>query len=250
MHLNHPLKKLKLSFAALMRIDNWWDYFADYLGFKKGGVVYRVGGARVLTRAGTIDKSIFTEVALENLYFPRWLSLGENPVVVDVGAHIGIFSVLVASRIKGGKVYSIEPSKDNFRLLLEQIKLNDVNVTPFNLALSDKAGEMKLYGGSHSARGSLLREEGDSHELVKTMTLKDFFNEQGIEKCDLLKVDIEGGEYPLLYSTPQRVFDKIDKIFLEIHEINGESRKALIVFLEKKGFKTKYDKEDFVYAFR
>jgi len=248
MHLNHPIKKLKLSLRAVARIDNWWDYFFDYLNLKKGYITYKIEGKKIKTRAGTIDRSIFTEVALENLYFPSWLKLRENATVVDVGAHIGIFSVLVSSRITGGRVYAIEPCKDNFNLLLEQTKINDFDILPFNLALTNKAGKMKLYSGSHSARGSLLREEGGNFEFVKTMTLKKFFEKEKIKKCDLLKVDIEGGEYPLFYSTPKKIFDKIDRIFMEVHKIEGEDRKEMMNFLEKKGFDIEVKEEGFIYA--
>lgn len=250
MKLNHPLKKIKLSFRAIQKVTNWWDYFADYLGLKKGDVIYDIGGKKIKTRAGTIDKSIFTEVALEELYFPKWLKLSDNATVIDVGAHIGIFSVLASAKFKGGNIYSIEPSKENFEMLKEQEKLNNGGIQPFNLALSDKQGRMKLYGGEHSARGSLLREEGMKHETVKTDTLKNFFKKNKIKKCDLMKMDIEGGEYPVLYSTPKEVFDKIDRIFIEIHKIDGENRKELINYLEDKGFKTEYNEEDFVYAFK
>jgi len=250
MRLNHPVKKLKLIFMALSKIDNWWDYFLDYFGLKKGIVNYRIGGRNILTRAGTIDKSIFTEVALEKLYFPKWLSLPEGAVIIDVGAHIGIFSMLASSKFKNSRIYSIEPSSDNFRILTKQKNLNKANAELFNIALTDKDGEMKLYQGEHSARGSLTRKEGKGFEIVKTKTLRRFFSENKIEKCDLMKMDIEGGEYSVLYSTPNEIFDKIDRIFIEIHKIDGEKRGDLIRFIQEKGFKTKYKDEDFVYALR
>ena len=251
MKLNHPIKKLRLSVRAVSKIDNWWDYFFDYLGLKNGYVTYSINGKKIKTRGGTIDKSIFTEVALEELYLPEWLDLGESATVVDVGAHIGVFSVMASSIIGEGKVYAIEPSRKNFDLLIEQVRINDdKKIIPFNIALSNKKSKMKLYSGKHSARGSLLRDEGGSYEEVDTMTLKDFFRKEKIHKCELLKMDIEGAEYDVLYSTPRSVFDKIDNLFMEIHKIEGESRKELIEFLEKQGFKTRYKNEDFVYAFK
>ena len=250
MKLNHPIKKIKLSLKAITKIKNWWDYFGDYFGLKKGEIVYRINNKKIKTRAKTIDKSIFTEVALEELYFPEWLNLKEGVTIIDAGAHIGTFSVLINTKTKNAKVYSIEPNKDNYKILVEQTKLNHDDIRAFNIALSDKEGKMKLYGGNHSARCSLLRKEGKDYEFITTMSLKQFFDKNKIKKCDLLKMDIEGGEYPVLYSTPKKVFDKMQRIFIEIHNIKGESRGDLIKFIKKMGFKVHYVEEDFVYAIK
>jgi FkbM family methyltransferase len=243
------IKKIKLSIKALKEMKNPWIYFLDYLGLKKGELVYKIKNKKIKVRAKTIDKSIFTEVALEEKYFPKKLKLGKNSVILDLGAHIGIFSVLANLKFPYAKIYSIEPAKDNFRLLSEQTKINQTNIHPFNVAISNKKGKMKLYSGRHSARQSLLRKEGDNFDVVETLSLKDFFKEQKIEKCDLLKIDIEGGEYDLFYSTPKEIFKKIKIIFLETHEIEGENPGELIEFLKKQGFEIFFKEKDFVYAF-
>jgi len=250
MHPNHPIKKIKLSGTALFRIKNYRDFFLDHLGLKKGEIIYQINGVKIKTRAHTIDKSIFAEVALGDIYSPKWLRLKEDATIIDVGAHIGIFSIIAASKARKGLVYAIEPSKENYSILLDQIKMNNVNIKPFNIALSDKNGAMNLYSGKHSARGSLLRKEGGTSEIVETVTLNNFFKTNKISRCDLMKMDIEGGEYAVLYSTPKRIFDKIDRVFIEIHKIEGENRIALITFLENMGFLTKFKEEDFVYAYK
>jgi FkbM family methyltransferase len=249
MKLNHPIKKLKLSMRAISKIENWGDYFLDYLGLKRGEIIYKIDGMKVKIRAGTIDKSIFTEVILGELYYPKWLELEDSPVVIDVGSHIGTFSLFISNK-NNAIVYAIEPNKDNFKMLQEQIELNKLKIIPFNLALSDKKGEMKLYSGRHSARGSILREEGSEFQRIETVTLEEFFNMNKIKKCDLMKMDIEGGEYLVLYSTPKRIFEKIKRIFLELHSIEGENKGKMIEFLKQMGFKLEYDKDNFIYAIK
>ncbi len=55
---------------------------------------------------------------------------------------------------------------------------------------------------------------------------KSFLEEQDTQRIDVLKMDIEGGEYSILYSLSAQHFQKIDKIFIEIHEIDEEQNNA------------------------
>lgn len=55
-------------------------------------------------------------------------------VIVDVGVHIGVFSVKVARKFKHAKIYSIEPEKNNFQKLIINKKLNKLkNILPYKL---------------------------------------------------------------------------------------------------------------------
>jgi hypothetical protein len=77
-------------------------------------------------------------------------------------------------------------------------------------------------------------------QKVQTTTLEGIFEKNRIEKCDLLKLDCEGSEFKIIYSTPKGIFDKISHIFLEYHDwIEGESSKELKNFLEKMRYKVK-----------
>jgi FkbM family methyltransferase len=236
-------KKIVLLFRAIKRISNWHEYILDYLGFKKRDIIYSIDNKKIKLRGGTIDKTILTEVLLTNKYFPEWLKFSRGDIVVDAGAHIGIFSVLVDADI----VYAIEPSTDNFRMLSEQIKLNNKKIIPVNIALFDKNGKIKLFSGNHSARSSLVRDEGGSKEIVKTKMMKSFFDENKIKKCKLMKIDVEGSEYKILYATPKQTLQKIENILMEVHKVPGESPQELKKFLEKNNFNVELC-VDFLYA--
>ena len=242
-------KKIKLIIMALLKINNFWDYILDYLGLKKGYIIYKIKDKKIKTRANTIDKRIITELVLDNKYFPGWLKLKKNALIIDLGAHIGIFSILASGYDK--KIYSIEPLKENFEMILEQIKLNKYKILPFKLVIANKKGKIKLYQGTHFARPSIVRKEKTDYEIVESITLKEFFEINKIKKCDLLKIDVEGAEYQILYSTPDYIFKKIDKIVMEVHKIEGETKDKLIEFLKNKNFKINYNKkEGFLWAVR
>jgi FkbM family methyltransferase len=126
--------------------------------------------------------------------------------VIDAGANIGLYSLLAAKCVgERGQIWSFEPSQTTYRLLTENLSLNQVTTVQANrLALSDFQGELTLrsergfgdlyrhldYGGSAVA--------GDVTEKVGVSTLDDFAAEHEINEIDFLKIDVEGGEYRLL----------------------------------------------------
>ena len=124
-------------------------------------------------------------------------------VVIDVGGHVGYFSLL-AARLVGpqGKVFTFEPEPTNYRLLLENIGLNGYqNIVAVNSAVSSALGTMDLYlagldNGRHSAYRHGLPESG--RIVVDTTTLDDFLQGEGWPRVDLVKIDVEGGERDVL----------------------------------------------------
>jgi len=103
----------------------------------------KLKGAKFLTRKNSMDiahLSNFYERETTNLL------LRLNPkTFIDVGAHIGRFSIILAK--KGSNVISIEPSKENFERLNKNIKLNKLQdkIKVINVGCSDSGGEKILY---------------------------------------------------------------------------------------------------------
>lgn len=123
-------------------------------------------------------------------------------IFVDVGAHIGKYTVMVARRFaKTGKVVAIEPEPTNFHALLRNVQLNCLeNVLAFDVACSDTNGELVLHlntsgTGSHSVA---FRSRTRGGILVKARTLDSVMEELGIEKVNIIKIDVEGAEMAVL----------------------------------------------------
>jgi FkbM family methyltransferase len=118
--------------------------------------------------------------------------------IFDVGANIGIHS-LITSRLTGtGKVYAFEPASFAYKMLTENLRLNGVmNVMATKSIVSDQPGEVELYINSESALTSLgLTKRGSviSTEKVPCITLDEFASSHDIAKVDFLKIDVEGYE--------------------------------------------------------
>ncbi|MGB2661788.1 MAG: FkbM family methyltransferase [Candidatus Omnitrophota bacterium] len=126
-----------------------------------------------------------------------------NMIVIDIGAHMGFYTLLFASLVgQGGKAYSFEPAKRNFIHLKENVAINDIYcVKLFQLALSNKEGIVPLYLHPTENTGhSLINNEkaGLSVEEVQTTTLDNFIEQENIKNIDLIKIDAEGAEYSIL----------------------------------------------------
>jgi FkbM family methyltransferase len=123
--------------------------------------------------------------------------------VVDVGAHVGYFSLLAARQVgPTGKVFSFEPDPINFELLERNINLNGyTNITAVNAAVADAVGSRTLFqttldSGRHSTYHHGLPESGSVE--VDTWTLDAFIETKDWPVIDLVKVDVEGAEVDVL----------------------------------------------------
>jgi len=144
--------------------------------------------------------------------------LNQNSIVVDVGAHIGKYTIL-SSRISK-KVIAIEPDKANYEILLRNINLNKLrNVVPLNLAAYSKNTPKKLYKGDTSGHHSLQKKSAH-YEVVDCIRLDSLLRELGISEVDLLKIDVEGVELEVLkgisaYLRKRKIRNIIVEIFPE-----------------------------------
>ncbi|MCW3995287.1 MAG: FkbM family methyltransferase [Candidatus Bathyarchaeota archaeon] len=124
-------------------------------------------------------------------------------VVIDIGAHVGAYTVMSASMVKSGKVIAIEAHPANYRLLLKNIKLNDLkNVIPVNIAVLDKEGYVKLYSGKTSGWHSIRQERKSnlcsSYLTVCCTTIDRLLLKLNSGKADWIKIDVEGAELDVL----------------------------------------------------
>jgi FkbM family methyltransferase len=139
-------------------------------------------------------------------FLKRTLEIRDGDVLLDVGANIGWYS-LVLDRIAGearADIYAFEPDPENYVLLGENRALNVAQrVHPVQLGVSDRTGTFELhrFGGSNRGRHSMLPiHEGGTIE-IRTITLDEFWaqEELGERIPRFLKMDIEGFELAALH---------------------------------------------------
>lgn len=115
--------------------------------------------------------------------------------VIDIGAHIGYYSLLMAGLVgQRGNVIAIEAHPKNFELLQKNIELNGYeNITAINKAASDTKKEISLYlDKSGSARHSIIKDNSYCSKPITIEAAK--IDDLVTTPIDFVKVDIEGAE--------------------------------------------------------
>ncbi len=111
-----------------------------------------------------------------------------------------------------------------------------------NLAVSSKSGYIKFYKNNDFSSHSMFTQT-NNFENIKSTNLKEIFEENKIEQCNLLKLDCEGAEYEILLNVSKEEYKKINQIFLEYHIDNNENLlKELITKLKENNFRIKNSK--------
>lgn len=166
--------------------------------------------------------------------------------VVDVGANVGYYS-LVASTLVGssGRVYAFEPDPESFSYLTRNVDLNACrNVVPIRMAVSDRVGSASFVRRNQDT-GFLSGDAGSASVNVSTVSLDEFFAEQGWPTVGLVKMDVEGSERVALLG--MRELSRRNPSLRLIMEFNldamgrlGISTQMLTSTLKELGFREAY----------
>lgn len=130
-----------------------------------------------------------------------WLRPGM--VFLDVGANVGYFSLLAASRVGGtGRVYAVEPSPYAYERLRESVRVNGLSqVSVHPIGFSAESGMLGLYSppemdGFHSP--TMAGHFGGPMVEVPVRRLDACLDEWDVPVVDLMKLDVEGHELRVL----------------------------------------------------
>jgi FkbM family methyltransferase len=134
-----------------------------------------------------------------------WTHLLNNVTTVfDIGANVGVYTLLAAARLQGhGQVHAFEPNPDVFPWLARNAERNCfAHARLVQLALSDFDGDANFFLPKNGAwtNGSLIEGFADQGipQVIETMRFDTYCSKFGIEKVDLIKIDVEGAELKVL----------------------------------------------------
>lgn len=170
----------------------------------------------------------------------------DNAVIVDIGANVGVFSLLAASKMTFGSLVAIEPQPDLFARLSNHLgALNprlaeQIDITLFNCAVGASNGAQTLNVPRQLGQAS-LRAIPDAKELnVPVRTIYDILTDAAVDHIDILKIDIEGFEdaalIPFFETAPDHVWPRA--ILLE-HCLRDRWEQNVEAFLVQNGYRTK-----------
>jgi FkbM family methyltransferase len=210
-------------------------------------VPLKSGGS--LTLASMEEVKVFWNVIVRRSYV-----LPERcETILDCGANVGIFSVWAAAEKPQARIVALEPFPETFAALETNIRRNLLagRVECAQIGLASCAGEefMRTEGESPNRR-MVLDEDAQVIEAtvsVPCITLAECLRRFDIDTLDMLKMDIEGSEWPVLLSTSPAALRRIRYIQLEYHEVAarfGYTPQRLFSHLAAAGHRLTFRTED------
>jgi FkbM family methyltransferase len=169
--------------------------------------------------------------------------------VVDVGAHIGYFTLIAARRTgPAGRVYAFEPDPLNYELLTRNVLENtfDGIVTASKKAVTKRCGQVSIFRGrANTCHNSILRAPGTGEQIIyaDAISLDEAFAAEGWPAVHVLKMDIEGAEKDALKGA-ERLIGRSPglKLFVEFNprcqDLAGVTAADFLSLLRELGFRS------------
>jgi FkbM family methyltransferase len=165
---------------------------------------------------GTILELWFEECYTADLdYRPA-----NGDVILDVGAHVGLFSIWCVRRNPNCRVESIEANRKNYACLAANLEsIGAVQVNAHNVAIGKTFGRGRME--AHTDRSidhQLIPAQEDDPESVSVVPLEGLFDIAQIQRIAFLKMDVEGAEHDVFAEVDQSLLRRIERIGLEYHD--------------------------------
>jgi len=229
--------------TVLVQVKNW--YILLPLLLRKQPVAIKLRNGCKFKVRSLMDVWIVKETCLDRDYESNSVQIKDGWTVIDIGAGIGEFAILVAKEHPNSQVYAYEPFPESFILFQENLKLNMTrNVRAFQTAIGSKSGQMTLAttgeAVQHTTTHSTVSGRASSMIEVPGLSLDDLFRVNGLAHCDFLKIDCEDCEFEILFNASPATLKNIDHICLEYHDGFTEfSHVDLVSYLQQNEFRVK-----------
>jgi FkbM family methyltransferase len=140
------------------------------------------------------------------------LALAPDAVVIDAGASLGVLSIGFSFVAPHGRVIAIEASPDTYGRLVQNIATaGATNVETLHLAVGESAGTLEFFSSPWFSAGSFVKKETFGASLhqgstkVQAERIDDIVERLGLDRLDLIKIDIEGHELPALHGARETI---------------------------------------------
>lgn len=190
--------------------------------------------------------------------YQKYYKVKKGDIVVDAGAHIGLFAVKTAKAIGDeGMVIAIEPEANNLKFLEKNIRENELgNVAIVRKGVWNKKDRLKFFIRNETGSHGFLNPDWDSCGSleVEVDTLDNILTELGVKKVDFIKMDIEGAEIEAYHGMTETLNNNNSRAAIAAyHKVDGkQTYKAIVRLLNTNEYKThhpiKWGEQKVVYA--
>jgi len=218
-------------------------------------------------------QQFYHDIFEDQVYVRHGITLPPDACVLDIGANIGLFSIFAAKRCPDARIFSVEPAPPLFDILRMNLRLHCPNAVAIPCGVSDRPGSAQFtFYPESSGLSSFAADAEEEREVLKAVvrnqlalgdrrvagllddeeqflaarlrqqtyvcelrTLSDLIASFGLEKIDLLKIDVQKLEHAVLLGIEASDWPKIMQMAIEVHDLDG--RLAEIVrLLRAHGF--------------
>ncbi|HVN63509.1 MAG TPA: FkbM family methyltransferase [Candidatus Binataceae bacterium] len=237
---------MSLLYRLTRRLVNWRGGYRlsklliGYFGYSSPIEAEVLGNRMILDPQDHVCRSL--------LYYPQIFDveeraalvpeIQEGDVFVDAGAHYGLYSLLAARR--GARVLSIEADPETFARLEHNIAINRIqNIVAVNAGISDRPERLKLYRnealGDRSGHSFVPGGGREDSVEVECGPLPDIMAAHGFDRCDVLKVDVEGFEYRVIEPFLERSKHPPRIVFIEYYPRRNTG--DILALLQNHGYR-------------
>lgn len=223
---------------------NWYLGVLSYLGRipNSESVTYNLWNGLKLSASGNRgDLQVIREVFLHNTYRDSAVDLSQVKVVLDLGAHKGYVAMQLAQLTNENTiVYCFEPEPSNLEHLKKNVIRNgyESKIVIDSSAVSSEDGVFPFFISERTYGHSL--EEGHNKPTsqidVLCKSIRTIVKNYQINNIDLLKMDVEGTEYEILFDLDRGIIRSMKYILVEGHSTENYNLRDMVKFLEKNNF--------------
>ncbi len=178
------------------------------------------------------------EIFVEDAYRLRWFTGDLNDIqALDIGGHIGCFSLAFATLHPTARVQTFEASPSTYAFTRRNVDGNGLTdrVTVENIAVSDSNGTLAFAdNGGGSGLNGVTAPSGTHVIDVPCITFADALSRAG-GQVDVVKIDTEGAEYDIVLGSEPTDWKDVQRVVLEYHDVPGRSWSELEQFFAEAG---------------
>jgi FkbM family methyltransferase len=166
-------------------------------------------------RLGTSDLRVLEQVFARQEYsLPKSV---KPRTIIDAGANIGCATIFFANRYPDARIIAIEPDPSNFEVLQSNCA-GLPNVTPVAAAVWSHPATLTFVNPNCGKWAVSMKERGSDGAAVRGVTIAQLIEEFSLDRIDVLKMDIEGGEKEVFSAPDLSWLDKVGMLAIELHD--------------------------------
>jgi FkbM family methyltransferase len=225
------------TIASLLPISDRtaWDAIPDLGAFAQERIESH--GVAFSVRPFTADHLILAETWETYMAWLAEAGIVEARTALDLGAHIGGFSLHLARVRSPVAIYAVEANPDNFRLFEHNVAANHAGhiITPMHGAAGDRDGHATLVLSSDNTGGHKIAVSPSGVAAVQVPIIDVAALVDRIGPVDLLKIDVEGSEIPILRRLGPRL-RRTKTIVGELHGSPFGTPRDAVEIMQQFGF--------------